>query len=181
VEKREKRIGRLGVDNVGFVGVGDDGQRIVGREQRGQRNVVGEGREDVRESGTQFLGSAPILEAFFEMGKEFGGGDGSGFVGDGLGVFFQEARDLIGGQGRFFRDAFEHDFPIEVEQDFAEVEADGADFHGGNLTELTELQNLFDRINKIKMILKAGDFLSANPINHINPIKISPAFLPLIP
>jgi hypothetical protein len=31
---------------------------------------------------------------------------------------------------------------------------------------------IFDGINKIKMILKAGDFPSANPVNHINPIKI---------
>jgi hypothetical protein len=30
--------------------------------------------------------------------------------------------------------------------------------------------NFLDRINKIKMILEAGDFSSANPINHINPI-----------
>jgi hypothetical protein len=27
-----------------------------------------------------------------------------------------------------------------------------------------------DGINKIKMILKAGNFPSADPINHINPI-----------
>jgi hypothetical protein len=39
-------------------------------------------------------------------------------------------------------------------------------------------EGIFDGINKIKMILKAGDPLSANPINHINPIQKIP--LPLI-
>jgi hypothetical protein len=36
----------------------------------------------------------------------------------------------------------------------------------------------FDRINKIKMIVKAGEFFpSAHPINHINPIKKIRSFL----
>jgi len=40
------------------------------------------------------------------------------------------------------------------------------------------LKAVFDRINKFKMILKAADSVSANPINHVNPIKKIPAFFP---
>ena len=45
------------------------------------------------------------------------------------------------------RDAIEHDFPVEVEQDFAEVEADGADFHEAKLGE-------FDGISEFSELTK---------------------------
>lgn len=129
-EKREEGVGGFGMDDVGFVGVGDDGERIMRRQKRGEGDVLGERCEDFRKHDAQFLRGAFVFEAFFEVGEELGGGDGAGFVGDGLGVFFEEAGDFIRAQRRFFRDAVEHDFPVEMEEDFAEVEADGADFHG---------------------------------------------------
>jgi len=49
------------------------------------------------------------------------------------------------------------------------------------ITKWTELKRegrgkLLNGINKIELILKTGNFASANPLTHINPIQNSPAF-----
>ena len=115
--------------DVGLIGVGNNRERIIRREQRGEGDVVWQRSEDVGKGSTQLLGCAGVTKDFFEMGKEGPRTDAADFIGENLRVFLHDTDHLIRRQRRFARDPIDHDLPIEMEQDFAEIEADGADFH----------------------------------------------------
>ena len=117
--------------DVRLVGVGDDGERIMRREQRGERDVLGHGREDFGEGGAQFLGRALVLEQLFEVREKFRRGDRADLVADDCDRPARcVARFPRASSGDFCATRLSISVPVEIEQDFAQIEADGADFHG---------------------------------------------------
>ncbi|NJM55732.1 MAG: hypothetical protein HC841_07385 [Verrucomicrobiae bacterium] len=134
-EDAEEVVAGFQEADVGFGGVGDHDQGVVFGELAGELDVVFDGGENIAPVADEFIGRSVETEAFAHGVEELIGGDASGFVVVQVGADLAEGfPECWFGERGLLEDAVGGEVEVEVDEDLAEVEEDGGDLHGRELT-----------------------------------------------